>query len=211
MAGLFSRLAQRAVAPQSVPWPSQRSHGNGELHAHEALEPVLPRSEPAAPVRRQGLAPKAESSLLPLRAALSGPQPDVELPSPTVAPAMRDPTREPAPEAAVSRDEAVSAETAAHPADISAEFPQLPAPIMQRVIEQSLLPARSRVRDVEPRRRAAARDFPPEPAQPPVVNVTIDRVEVRMPAPERPASPAPRRSTSTRVSLEDYLARSARR
>lgn len=82
---------------------------------------------------------------------------------------------------------------------------------MQQVIEQALLPARARLRDVEPRRRGAARDFPPEPAEPPVVNVTIDRVEVRMPAPERPAGPAPRRSTSTRVSLEDYLARSARR
>jgi hypothetical protein len=59
------------------------------------------------------------------------------------------------------------------------------------------------VAQASPRRRRAA-----EPAQPPVVNVTIGRVQIRRPAAvEAPVAPAPPPAGPRPMSLDEYLGR----
>jgi hypothetical protein len=202
MSGLFSRLAQRAVASQSVPRPSQRSFGSEVQSSPELVDLASVPVESVVPMRVPTV---AQSDRAPLQQPMTRARPPVTgvaaRPAESSQPQVMDaptaqtielepmrPAREPAPKSPTQRVEMEKVVVA-----------PLRSPAIVRAIEQHLPPARSR-------------DPSPEPtAEPTVVNVTIDRVEVKMPAPERQVSVAPRPATSQRVSLEDYLAGSARR
>lgn len=114
-------------------------------------------------------------------------------PPPAPPPALRpDPARTPAP--------AVVSVPPARPA--AAAWPAAPARAAAAPAAgvAPLWPARPLRAEVQPLRPAAA-----EPAAPTVVQVTIDRIDLRLP-PERAAAAAPRRARpAPAVALADYL------
>jgi hypothetical protein len=201
MSGLFTRLAQRAVASQSVPKPSQRAFGSDVRSSPELVDVTSMPAESVAPMRVPTVAQRDRAPLQPVtrerppvtraaaRPAESFKLQAMDAPTAqTIEVELTHPSREPTPEPLTPRVEVEKVAVA-----------PLRSPAIVRAIEQHLPLARTR-------------DPSPEPtAEPTVVNVTIDRVEVKMPAPERQVSAAPRPATSNRVSLEDYLAGSVRR
>lgn len=114
-------------------------------------------------------------------------------PPPAAPPALRpDPARTPAP--------AVVSVPPARPA--AATRPEAPARAAAATAEgvAPLWPARPLRAEVQPLHRAAA-----EATAPTVVQVTIDRIDLRLP-PERAAAAAPRRARpAPAVALADYL------
>lgn len=182
--------AQRAEMPPS---------GIGEAADAAVTRPVPPRRPSALPPARadepgQAITHTADTRPRPARSAGSPPTP---------APALFDdlllhdePTFPPRREAADAPVIATSALRGSAAAEAAAE----PAPVRNGSTRQTAA--------VVP---AAAPAAPPAvPREPPVVNITIGRVEIRATTPAPASSPRPAPATPRTLTLDDYLAQRTR-
>ena len=205
--GVATPQVERPAAPSldGVPRELQPADGGDAAHVVRA-----PSREPSGAVRSAGLAlremrlpmvsaapterideeraaaPRGPSSMVPMRSAVA---------RPIAQPAVTRPSTSPAAAEGTARGEASSGAIGSSPMS-RPTAPQPPAP--RRPLSDAALAARS------------AQAVPPPR---PIVHVTIDRIEVRAPAPSaRPTPAAPQRSATPSVSLGDYLRqRTARR
>jgi hypothetical protein len=221
MSGLFSRVSQRVLAPQTSVQPVSGEHETAtfapEIAASSQQQPAVRDSSaidstnsPRTAARRQSVAAKSDRlpatrlprSLQPQRAAAeekqAEPQP-VDLAESRAATTRRQNVRatqvEYEPPAMTS-----IAEPARAAPQVETRRRERPAAIADaalREVRTQLLPSAASL-------AAQDRTIAGEAAQAPVINVTIDRIDVHQPpAPPPRALPAAR--PAPRVSLADYL------
>jgi hypothetical protein len=219
MAGLFSRLSQRVLAPQGNVQPaavhraSDLAPATDPMHETgmpESFAPPIATSVRAQTKMQVASLPEhaartreAAGSPASVAAASSEVEESCGTPAPRSTPAAPDATTvmEPGIEAAGFRP---------HRPATPAEMPADPMRAIARAAQEHVpgiaasLPARRARRDA-PGARADE-----TPAGSPVIHVTIDRIDVHQPPVPAPAPRAPA-VQSSRISLSDYLSAARRR
>ena len=221
MAGLFSRLSQRVLAPEGNVQPAASNHGRefalptdlpDEVGAVESFAPARPRAISGSTHARNpsGIGADARISKVILAHSMAPAIPE------GIAPAQSTviyslPPRSLASEhlpATPEQPELERADLAPRLAGASRDTPAGPAREVGRTAQDLVARVSS---DLLPSRRAAREPAIARAREPvteaPVIHVSIDRIDVHQPPATAPAPPR----ASSKISLADYLSGARRR